>query len=476
MTCLCCCCKHTFFGAFIRELFSIGKSAGSLIKEALSLIILFQRISATKSFSAKFSKECLDMFKWAANLMEYFAKWVRTTPLGEYELFTLYVFIFPLTIMIFISSSISSKHLLFGIFLCGSLIMLGSAFAYLSFDKMMAAYLGVPASAVIVILLIIKLCSCCIKKCQHKKIRIKGNKKLKLTFSVLSASLIFFLLMIPIMDERGHLSNVICIIVLVLVIACFAFEIFVDFWLKDLILQVGKKFLSFLIECFATLIIPSTESFISIIQGNYHGYWQCIISYIVISLLIPIALTLAMIIYQHPDIEDKYKAPDSCFNIIAPYFELIDIVKQVIYAIISAYDFIWGCVVIEVIWVILVIVFRPYNNVSDYSLTFGCSLIVLIANCAVLYSNYHNSPVFSFKVTIILVILAIIPAIVSLYLFFIFDFNSDDYDESSSLEDSEINESTFKLGMIANFMTPVAFFCYATNITIITNKINIPIE
>ena len=477
MCCCCCCCKHSFFAIFLKQFFSVGNSAGSIIQEAVSLIRLFQRLSATKSFSAKFSKDCLDMFKWAANLVEYFTSYVRTTPLSDYELFTLYTFIFPLSILIFISSSISAKHLIFGILLCGSFIMLGSGLGYLKVDKDWAFLLGAPAAIIILIILIVKLCKCCIKLCQKREIRIKGNKKLRFTFSIVSSCAIFFFLMTPIMENRAHLTKIISIAISVLIIICLISEIWLQYSLKFLLEYVGYKLLPFFINCFSMLIIPSTESFVNIIQGNYKGLWQCIISYIGISLIIPVAMTLMMIITRHPDIEDKYIEPDSLFTIVAPYFELIDIVKQVVYAVVSAYDFVLGSLITEIIWVILIIIFRPYQNISDYSLTFGGSLVVIIANSAIIYANSHDSPVFSFTISLIFVIIACVPAIVSLYLYFIFDFvkNYDD-DFSSSFDSDEIDDPTYKLGLVANLLTPFAFFFYATNITIITKKYYIPAE
>ncbi|KAK8846994.1 hypothetical protein M9Y10_019568 [Tritrichomonas musculus] len=51
-----------FNRAFFKELLGIGTNAGSLIIEAISIFKTFQRMSATKTFSVHFSKDCYKMF------------------------------------------------------------------------------------------------------------------------------------------------------------------------------------------------------------------------------------------------------------------------------------------------------------------------------------------------------------------------------------------------------------------------------
>ena len=108
-------------------------------------------------------------------------------------------------------------------------------------------------------------------------------------------------------------------------------------------------------------------------------------------------------------------------------------------------------------------------------MTFGNSIVIFISNGAVLYSNYNDSAVFSLKVSLILVLIACLPAILSLYLYFIIDFQRD-FKELSSDSVSEMDEGTFKISLILTIVTPIAFFFYGTNISLITNELKIPLE
>lgn len=132
-----------------------------------------------------------------------------------------------------------------------------------------------------------------------------------------------------------------------------------------------------------------------------------------------------LIFGQYSEVCDKYKKKEKSKINLYCYIELVDIIKQVIYAIVSAYDLLWGCIGVEAAWVLLLIITRPYCQVSEYANALGSSLVLFIGNGATLYAEYHETQYFSFKVAVGFVILASTPAIISAYLYFIFDFDAD---------------------------------------------------
>lgn len=88
-----------------------------------------------------------------------------------------------------------------------------------------------------------------------------------------------------------------------------------------------------------------------------------------------------------------------------------------------AKDMIEVCLAVEVFWFVIVIVFRPYSGISEHSLSAGNALILIISNATLLYYKNNDLAKLSFALSIVFVVLACLPTILSLYLFFIFDFD-----------------------------------------------------
>lgn len=89
---------------------------------------------------------------------------------------------------------------------------------------------------------------------------------------------------------------------------------------------------------------------------------------------------------------------------------------------------------IEIAWILLVLIGRIYKSPSQYLLQTGSSLIVIISNRIDIACEYHKKGFLSFGSSISLVCAACLPAILSLYVFFIFEFgiNDDHYKETMS--------------------------------------------
>ena len=174
-----------------------------------------------------------------------------------------------------------------------------------------------------------------------------------------------------------------------------------------------------------------------------------------------------MVIIGHPDFEDKYRTAKFCNFNYYYLFELIDIVCQFVYAIFVAKDMIEVCLAVEIFWFVILIAFRPYNGKSDHSLSAGNALVLIISNSALLYYKKHESLNISLAVSIIFVVLACLPAIISLYLFFIFDFelNPENNMCENTLIGDEIELNLMeKMCKIATFLSPFSWFFYGLNI------------
>ena len=104
------------------------------------------------------------------------------------------------------------------------------------------------------------------------------------------------------------------------------------------------------------------------------------------------------------------------------WFSLLDIIRQVVYAFFSAYDMLWYCLGLEILWILLFMIIRPFDSISDYILQGGSSLIVIISNSIALAFEYGKIESLSFASSVCIVVAACIPAIVSLYVYFGVDF------------------------------------------------------
>lgn len=143
---------------------------------------------------------------------------------------------------------------------------------------------------------------------------------------------------------------------------------------------------------------------------------------------------------------------------------------------------------LEVIWVILIVSLRPFQNKSDYSLSLGNSLIMFISNGAMLYSSLNDDVIISFGVSIVFVILACIPAIASLFIYFVYDFaTEDDDDDGESSEDVDdiedksddpgiknwSNRAIYNLSNSILALTPIAWTFYGFSVSLLEKDIKL---
>ena len=233
------------------------------------------------------------------------------------------------------------------------------------------------------------------------------------------------------------------------------------------------KITIFLANFLSLLTVPQAESFITLLQGNHHKKWNIFVGYIFNSFITPILINILMLFSYSKKVVSKYTDRDGFSYFYLVIIDMIDTVRKIAFALVSAFDIIWACVGIEVFWLILVIATRPYKNVSDYFISIGESLIVLASNSAILVSNYTDKKVFNFTTTMIIVLLACLPAVLALIFYFVCDFDTEIKDSSDSY-DGDAEDSALIINIFGKVALPISCLTFGMNMPMVAlNKIDI---
>lgn len=475
--CCKCCRKHSFVRSFTEQLFDISDSAGSLLNEGINVLRTFQRISAPKQFAIMFSHECVSLFKWVTNLIELLFSLFDTKPLTDFDFYTLYSLVFPISILFFISVKLKkiAYIIAYGISIgLGALASaIGTSYIF-SFIPIIAFICYCGASLPIMQF----LKRCCKSKVYDESIEdeeqeISGQYKFHFTYSFFATSAIFCLLLIPVAQERYTVSMLLIIFIPILLSVVFFIELVNCICFHSSFnssIKYEAKMILFLNNILTLLIVPSTEKLISIVTVDsfYRKKWACYFTYFIINMLIPITNSIILVRGEHSSAIEKYRYTKSnCLY----YLNVIDILRQIVYAFFASFDVVWGCLSVEIIWVLITIIFHPYCQVSNYFCTFLNSALIIVGNTATIISTNKTIGPLSFTKTIICFVMVCIPAIISMYIYFIFDFKT--YDIQSDIEMDDITESSGnekeygiveQMGIILKSFTSFAFFCYGCNI------------
>lgn len=449
----------SIFKKFIKELFGIGNSAGSIISEAIGLLKIFQRISGTKTFRFHISQECLKLFSWALNTFDEIFSSFYLRSFSDLEIFYFICYIIPLMFVIFVGASLYSLRYYLVILMSSLFGFLGFGFGYIKYNNKIAAGLIVPSLAIIIVLLILifKIDSV-FYLLSHED----SQNNLRFSFAIFNLLLLLGIMLIPFFLHNLYLYGSYCFICLIIIIMA----IIIEFVLQNIFLtndtkDICKEKLPIIISSFYSLLfVPSTEYLIALMKGDYKNNANIIFGYIFLILIPSIIIVIVMISKDHPNIVEKYK--DDFYK-----FEIIDLARQIAYAFSSAFDEPWACLFFELLWILLFSIFRPYNNYSEYIVQGGSSAIVIIANIIALVCHYNDNIFLSFYASLAIVCSACLPAIVSLFIFFAFDFEIDDKPCYDSPEDSsEVMSVVFLV------MTPLSLFFYGLIIPIIIKHFN----
>ena len=154
--------------------------------------------------------------------------------------------------------------------------------------------------------------------------------------------------------------------------------------------------------------------------------------------------------------EEEEKEDKNFFKEFFPFFfTLADFIKQLAFAFVSAYDIPWACFGIELFWVLFIFSVMEYNSKSEIVSGVGSSIVVIISTVVSIVCKYKKTGFLSLGASVSLVIIACIPAILSLYAFFGFDFElCGDDDDAEEEEEKSLNKAYSFIAFLIMLMTP----------------------
>lgn len=360
--------------------------------------------------------------------------------------------------------------------------MIGVGFGYINYNKSITIGLLVTALILVIIIIILLFCGCDIGEIIVMMIfgfyqsgdddlkefmNVKDSKSkyvLKVSFALSQAFFVFSILIIPILKKSSNLTKIYSIGVIVILTLCTIIEgivACVKFYKNNDDDQEDKNdtaYISIGLTCFSLIIIPSTKYFMIVNSDVYKNNWRCYIGFILFALIIPISITTAMIIGRVPFIVRKYR------NHYMAFGEIVDIVRQVVYAIVAALDIPWACIGLEIAWIILIFISWPYKYISEYVLQSGNSLVVIIETSVCLAADRKGTGFLTFKLSLILVIIACLPAIFSLIIFFLFDFGYRERDKGKA-------NVVLCITVIFRLISPFAWLFYGFGVALIDDAL-----
>ncbi|KAK8892894.1 hypothetical protein M9Y10_030145 [Tritrichomonas musculus] len=449
-----------FNSEFFKELLGIGDSAGSLIKEGIGLLRSFQRMSATKTFTIHFSKECYKMISWVKNILESILAKIYIRQLSEFELFYCYNYVFPTVIITFITLFVVTNRFYYLLIINAIFTALGFGFGYINYSYKIALCIIVPGFIIGAIIFYLIFRGCIGRKF-FELIHIE-RFVFPFSFAVFNSLIIASILLLPFFMKNLYSVGSCLFICLILIVVVFIIEIIVgcihhfnkmsDYFMFRIPLLAS--------EILTLFYIPTVEHFVSIMTGDYKKNWNCIIGLISFGFLLP--LFVIIITSQTIAVRKKYR------NRKCIIYEVLDMFRQIAYAFVSAFDIPYACIGIECFWLILTIFPHPYNDKSEYSLQIGNSLILIISNIIVIAYDKLKMGLLSFYFSIIIIAVACVPAIMALFLFFKYDF---DIEEAS--EDSERKKApSIIIAILLTGYNPISWMFFGMIIPVIVEYFN----
>lgn len=409
----------------LSEVGGFAASLGNFVQSFFALIRIIQRCSATIEFKAKLSPDMGGLFSWAPDILNTLFNDIMplehltekdTLILLGFAFYLCYAFLF---LSVYKSASISFWSLFSGLIFCimgygTSLLPKWYGWILIFFYPIIfiASIVGIFLGGwgAIIALLIIPLIT--IFRVLKKAININHYKKeydkWDIRIGVWIALIVFAFTSAPVICKKDRFSiTLICSIVAIIIV-----EIFITKKFEDKMADYFTKGFQILSSCF---VIPIISNFTELTKAHDSIEWQMSLFIIVIPLLSTFLLTTLLTLAKYSTITKEYR--DGYH-----YFEIFDLVCKYAYAFFSGYDsMFWGCIVVELITLIAILVVRPYRDTSKYGLNIGECVVVIIAN---LIAKYYKG-VFSLAVSLIILVLGFSPIILSLFLFFALDLGNE---------------------------------------------------
>lgn len=465
------------FKQVCNELLSFADSNRSLIKDAIDLFRIFQRVSASRTFYARFSSDCYKLFEWATDFIAMISDAiVPKEHFSMYELFQLYCLASNIFMANFILILFTSNKFITFIPFFGLAILFGAGYSYAEYNAkyvviLVAVACGITIFSVAGIIIPYIPCFTYLFCSFYRGIQritedgatvINRRGFLKLTMMMVAGAIVFSTATSPIMFRHRVIGIYFCIVMSAIIVCAFIYEIFIYLFKKPLKISNLIQLVNKIIDL---CLVPGTETFIQLVLTSFGVQWNVVVSFVVLTVIFPIVITVVLIISGYEDLTDTYKS-DKCCDY--RYIEIVNHFHRIVYAMLAALDIPYGCIGVEGAWLLLIIIIRPYNSYSDTILNMGESIIMILGNTAAV----AGSGFFSFEVSILFVALATTPVIFSVIAYFAFDFEVPRLEDEKSMDDLDGNkeiippesDSMEMLALTAIFLAPISWFLFGTNI------------
>lgn len=444
----------------IKEFGGFAISLSGLIEEVISFFRIIQRCSATIEFKTKISPEAKKLFEWAPDFMGLiFNDIIPLEHLTELDTLILLGFGFYLAFaFLFFAIFKSSGSSFLGIFTAAFLVMIGCGISYIPEKKgwwlTFGFLLVIPVSITLVLcgieIGILLLFPLYFLYTNFKKIFKMDSSDNEIDFMDINigtwiATLIFGIVCVPVFMKKDGFS-----------ITYFTVTAIIDIGICFITYKFDEekiiKFISIGYQIISTiLVIPIISNLVEVNKSTIGLRWQIMTFVIIVPIISTLFLNIALVFQRYGKIVNDYK---NRYH----YFEILDLLVKYIYAFFCAYEITWGSIAVEIVFLIAIIAVRPYNEYHKYTSAIGEAVVVILAN---FISKFYKGT-FSISISIFILCIGALPIIISLYVYFIFDFGKEKPVES------EIKPLIINILLV--ILIPVGFLCYGFCIPILYNN------
>lgn len=506
-------------GIALWHILGFAQSSHGLIKDVIDLLRIFQRLSASRTFYARLSGDCIQLYQWAIDFIStIFEAIIPKEHLSMYELFQLYCLVSTVFLANLILILLTHHQFINYIPINLLSLLFGVGFGYVGVQGQWAVIMLSVASGVALLTIIcynihaLRLISeylCLFPFNIRKLVNTKAEdlakdltKKgfVKFTMMSIAAGIVFASASFAIIIKHRVIGFYIIIIISGIIVLTFVIELIKNHLdgeseedsekkqtsnnktqnqgideqsqsnskIKDKIkLKAQDHVVDFTMQMVSLCIIPSTELFANLMSTNFGARWCVVVSFLALTVILPIIITLILLWCDYESLTDQYRDIDlffCCCDI--KYLQVVDIIQKVAYALLATFDISSGCIALEIAYLLLIIR-CPYNNVSDNVLAIGETLVLIVANIA----SILGSKVFSFEVSISVFAAAWVPVVLATILYFLRDFENAITAELHD-PDHEIETDSFKnLSFSFVILAPLSWLFFGTNLRLMISTI-----
>ena len=433
----------------IKKIFSFTLSVfRQLGRHVVTVMKIVQKCSAPYSFRSKLNSDTYSLFRWAHDFVSLITHDIlKLESLSQIDPILLYAYGFFLAFPFLFIANYKSPQCVLGMFLTAIwLTFLGYSFIshiaivgiYLSVSIFVVAlaftlvFVSKSRVAATVVLPILMIPSSCVElmtierapkvsnengKDETDRIEPKEPSKLTIITGFIMMVVVYLLITTPVYLKK----NGICIFVL-----CMTYVIVILVVLIIILSSfLTREIVNFIFQLYGFLtsitIIPIIQNLTRV--NNYLiSSWQIMTYISVVPIFSTFFLTILLTVYKYEKVLKKYRDYGYYY-----YFEIFAVAHDYIYAILAGFNIFWGCFSIELIFLILIVVLRPYRHISDMAVQIGQAVLVMLIN---LLSEFLDTLGFTLSQALAILFACFFPMIVALYIYFIFEFDDEKQEDA----------------------------------------------